>query len=324
MSDPGAGQRRARAEPSREKPGQRAGAGDTEQALGQAVQASGEAQAAARNAVAAEHGAQEAASGARQARADADHAAHKATLAALNADELLLDEEAQKLAAQVSEEQPFGVPGQAISRHSLVRVGFTMTFGGLLAVALAATIVALQQELLILVTAAFIAIGLEPAVAWLTRTGMRRGFAVLVISLSSVGLVGAFLAAAVPPLVNEATQLVKQGPQFFQQLQDKHTFVGHLNTKFHIQEKLTAAADQKLSLSSLGGLLSIGQANPVRSPSRSSSSWCWCCISWPTSPASSGSSTGWRRCPGVPGWRCSATRSCPEPAATSSATCSPR
>ena len=135
-----------------------------------------------------------------------------------------------------------------------------MTFGGLVAVALGATILALEQELLILVTAAFIAIGLEPAVAWLTRHHMRRGFAVLVISLVSVGFVAAFLAAAVPPLVNEATQLVKQGPQFFQQLQDKHTFVGHLNTKFHIQEKLTTAATQKLSVSSLGGLLSIGQA----------------------------------------------------------------
>ena len=135
-----------------------------------------------------------------------------------------------------------------------------MTFGGLVAVALGATILALEQELLILVTAAFIAIGLEPAVAWLTRHHMRRGFAVLVISLVSIGFVAAFLAAAVPPLVNEATQLVKQGPQFFQQLQDKHTFVGHLNTKFHIQEKLTTAATQKLSVSSLGGLLSIGQA----------------------------------------------------------------
>ena len=233
---------------------------EAQEARDDAADASHEAVEAERGAEQAREESERARDGAELARDAADAAAHEATEAALEADELLLDEEAQRLAAQVSEEQPFGVPGQAMNRHGLVRAGFAVTFGGLVAVALGATILALEQELLILVTAAFIAIGLEPAVMWLTRHHLRRGWAVLIISLVSVGLVGAFLSIAVPPLVNEATQLVKQGPQFFQQLQDKHTFVGHLNTKFHIQEKLTSAATQKLSISSLGGLLSIGQA----------------------------------------------------------------
>ena len=129
-----------------------------------------------------------------------------------------------------------------------------------LALALALTVRALESELLILITAAFVAIGLEPAVGWLTRHHLRRGLAVLVISLASIGMAAAFLAAAVPPLVNEAAQLVSQGPQFFKQLQDKHTFIGHLNTQFHIQDKLTTAASEKLSVNSFGGLLTVGQA----------------------------------------------------------------
>jgi predicted PurR-regulated permease PerM len=208
----------------------------------------------------AEHGAKVAETAAEQAADAADEAARTATAAALDADELLLDEDAQRVAAQVSEEQPFGVPGRAISRRSQVRTGFAITFGGLIAIALAATVVALERELLILVTAAFIAIGLEPVVGWLEHKGMRRGMAVLVVSLSSVAMVGAFLAAAVPPLVNEVTQLIKQGPHFLQELQDRNTFVGHLNTQFHLQDRLTAAASSKLSADSLGGLLSVGQA----------------------------------------------------------------
>jgi predicted PurR-regulated permease PerM len=141
-----------------------------------------------------------------------------------------------------------------------VRVGFTVTFGGLLAIALGATIVALEQELLIIVIATFIAIGLEPAVSWLTRRHLPHWAAVLLISLLSVGLVAAFLAAAVPPLVNEATQLIKHGPQYLQQLQDKHTFIGHLNNEFHLGDKLKTAASQKLSISSVGGLLTVGEA----------------------------------------------------------------
>ncbi|HEX2904887.1 MAG TPA: AI-2E family transporter [Jatrophihabitans sp.] len=229
-------------------------------ASNEAAESSHEAARAERRAEDARAGAEQARAGAESARDAADAAAQEATEAALEADELLLDEQAQRVAAQVTEEQPFGVPGQSMSRRGLVRVGFALTFGGLLAFALGATILALQQELLLLVTAAFIAIGLEPAVSWLSRHNMRRGFAVLIISLVSVGVVGAFLAVAVPPLVNEASQLVKQAPQFFQELQDKHTFVGHLNAKFHIQDKLTAAASDKLSLNSVGGLLSIGQA----------------------------------------------------------------
>ena len=87
-----------------------------------------------------------------------------------------------------------------------------------LTIALGASIVALKQELLIIVVAAFIAIGLEPAVSWLTRRHLPRWAAVLLISLLSVGLAAAFLAAAIPPLVNEASQLVKHGPQYLQQL----------------------------------------------------------------------------------------------------------
>ena len=160
------------------------------------------AQGAAEDAHAAQPGAE---LGAEQAEAAADQAldaaavaAEEATRTALETDALLLEKEAQKLAAQVSEDQPFGRPGKPIDRQSLVRAGFTVTFGGLLAIALGATILALQQELLLIVVATFIAVGLEPAVAWLTRRHLPRWTAVLIVSLLSVGLVTAFLAAAVP------------------------------------------------------------------------------------------------------------------------------
>ena len=234
------------------------------EATAEAKQASETAQSANQDAhiaeVDAERDAERAQAAADQALDAAEVAACEATRSALEADALLLDEDAQKVAAQVSEEQPFGLPGKPLDRRSLVRAGFTVTFGGLLAVALGATIVALEQELLIIVVATFIAVGLEPAVTWLTRRHLPRWAAVLVISLLSVGLVAAFLAAAVPPLVNEATQLIKHGPQYLQQLQDKHTFIGRLNAQFHLTDKLNTAANQKLSISSFGGLLSVGMA----------------------------------------------------------------
>lgn len=145
-------------------------------------------------------------------------------------------------------------------QRSLVRVGFTITFGGLLALALVAAVVALEHVLVMITIAAFLATGLEPVVNWLDRHGVRRAVAVLVVSVVGLGAIAAFMAAAVPPIVDEATRLIQDAPGYVQQLQDKHTTLGHLNTEFHIQERLQAAADSTLSLGSVGGLLSFGTA----------------------------------------------------------------
>ena len=233
---------------------------EAQQARDNAQQASATAQQAEGDALQAEAGAEKAEKEAEEAAEEADAAATEATRAALEVDELLLDEPAQKLAAQAGEDHPFGLPGSSVSRPGLVRVGFTLTFGALLALALGAAIVAMEQALVMLVVAAFIAIGLEPAVSWLARRGLRRGFAVLIVSVVALSAITGFIAAAIPPIANEATRLVHEAPGYLQKLQDKNTALGHLNAQFHIEDKLKAAASKKMSLSSLGGLVSVGTA----------------------------------------------------------------
>jgi predicted PurR-regulated permease PerM len=218
-----------------------------------AARADNEAQAAEQSAEVAEHAADE-------AETIAEVAAEQATAAALEADGLLLSPEAQQVAAQASDEAPFGLPGRPIDRRSPVRQGFLIAVGVLLAVAAALTVRALESELMVILTAAFIAIGLNPVVTWLAARGLPRWLAVLTISVVSAGLLAAFLAAAVPPLVNEANQLINHGPQLLQQLQDQHSAIGQLNAKFHIEAKLQSAASQNLSFSSFGGLLKVGEA----------------------------------------------------------------
>ena len=88
-------------------------------------------------------GAQQAAQGAeelaRKADSLADAAGQQADLveravdaavqAAQQSDVLLLDEQARRLAAQVSADQPFGVPGAPMGRRSDLRRGFSLTTG---------------------------------------------------------------------------------------------------------------------------------------------------------------------------------------------------
>jgi predicted PurR-regulated permease PerM len=186
----------------------------------------------------------------------AREAEQQALAVAEEADELLLDKEARELAAQVSEQQPYGLPGRRGDRSSPFRWGFTVTAGALLALVLGQAIATVEHELLLILIAAFVAIGLDPAVRFLVRRGMRRSFAVAVIVFAFLGAVAAFVAAAVPPLVEQATQLSDKGPGYLKQLNDKHTLLGRLNLEYHVSDNL----QRKVSGSgiSAGGVLHAG------------------------------------------------------------------
>ncbi len=225
-----------------------------QEAQGQAHEAELGAQAAERGARAAEAGAAQSAAASVEA-ADAAEAAESA----MEADDLLLDDAAQRVYAQVSPAQPFGVPTRMLGRRGLLSSGFVVTVGVLLAVAIGWAVRIVASELLLVVVAAFIAIGLEPLVDWLVRHGLRRSLAVALILIVTVGALTAFLSAAVPPITSEARQLLVQAPDYIHQLQDKHTTLGRLNTTWHLETRLRSLANSQLSIASLGGLLNVGR-----------------------------------------------------------------
>jgi predicted PurR-regulated permease PerM len=105
--------------------------------------------------------------------------------------------------------------------------------------------------------ALFIAIGLEPAVAWLVRHGLRRWAAVTLVSVGSLGLILGFLAAVIPPLVAQGTAFASRAPAYLRAFQDHNSVVGKLNERFHLQQGL----DQTLNggtASMLNGVLGAG------------------------------------------------------------------
>ena len=178
----------------------------------------------------------------------------------LNSGSLLLEEEDQRLAAHVNEEHPYGVAPVQDRKRSDVQRGFSWTLGGLLAIWLGLSLHAIRHELIILLVAAFIAIGLDPAVRWLVRRGLSRPAAVAVIAVLFLSLVAAFAAAAYTPLAHEATQLIDAAPKYATQLQDQHNALGRLNLKYHITTRLAAALKGAASAKTATGLLSAGTA----------------------------------------------------------------
>ena len=189
--------------------------------------------------------------------AQARLAEKKAVAVAVETDALLLDQDARKLAAQASDERPFGLPGQPMGRRSPLRQGFTLTVGALLALALGRAVVTVEHELLLVLVAGFIAIGLDPAVGFLVDRGLRRSFAVATIAVLALGAVAGFVAAAVPPLSREATDLIKKAPDYAKQLNNDNSLLGRLNLQFHLADRVKQQASGG-AFDAAGGLLHAG------------------------------------------------------------------
>ena len=95
-----------------------------------------------------------------------------------------------------------------------------------------------RQILILVLVAAVLAVGLEPAVQRLERLRVKRGWAVLVIFVGTIGFITLFALLVVPPLVREATQLADNIPTYIRKLQNSSGWVGNLENKYHLSTKL--------------------------------------------------------------------------------------
>jgi predicted PurR-regulated permease PerM len=130
--------------------------------------------------------------------------------------------------------------------------GVAVTFG------LVELTIRARSVLVLIGLALFIAAGLDPAVGWLTRHGVRRWAAVLLTLLAVTAAVAAFLAAAIPPLAAQTTALVAELPRYMHSLQDHNSQLGRLDAQYHIQQRLSRLISTRGS-SLIGGVLGAGE-----------------------------------------------------------------
>ncbi len=224
----------------------------------------GEVGAQAAKAEQARDGAERAQYGAEQARQGAIAAGSAAVDAArlvAPPDDPLLDTAVRKIEAQVDEENPYGVPGRPLSSRSPYRVAFTAAMGVATAYGLVKALVAVQSVLVLLLTAAFLAIGLNPAVEALERRRMRRGFAVGVVLLCVLLFFVGFGFAVVPPITDQAQAFVDQAPDYLRQLQD-NSRIASLDARFGLLDRAQQLLDdpQRVGVGAAGGVLGVGKA----------------------------------------------------------------
>jgi predicted PurR-regulated permease PerM len=167
-------------------------------------------------------------------------------------------QEAVEAAAVTAEETGgLGRPGRPVNRRSPFFVGMAAAAGVAVTYGLAELIIRARSVLILIGLAMFIAAGLDPAVAWLTRHRIPRWAAVLTILLAAAGVLVGFLAAAIPPLSEQATALAHQFPHYLHALQNHNSQLGRLDARFHIEQHVSKLLSTK-GTQLIGGVLGAG------------------------------------------------------------------
>jgi predicted PurR-regulated permease PerM len=163
-------------------------------------------------------------------------------------------------AAAIAAEQTSGLgkPGKPLDRRSPFFIGMAAAAGVAVTYGLAELIIRARSVLVLIGLALFVAAGLDPAVSWLTRRRLPRWAAVVVVLAVMLGVLAAFVAAAVPPLTHQATTLASQLPHYLRALNNPHSEIGRLNLRYHVEKRLQQAlASHGGSIA--GGVLGAGE-----------------------------------------------------------------
>lgn len=118
--------------------------------------------------------------------------------------------------------------------------------GIVLAVALIIEILLLARHVLVWVlVAVFLALALNPAVAWFQTHGVpRRGLATGLTFLIAIGVVAGIAATFLPTLVNQVNDFVGAVPGYVEDVTHGRGRLGFLETKYQVVEKVRKAVKQ--------------------------------------------------------------------------------
>jgi predicted PurR-regulated permease PerM len=116
--------------------------------------------------------------------------------------------------------------------------GAYVSMGALAVFAAAAAVYTTRAVLVRVLIALFVAVSLDPAVRMLTRWGMRRGLAVLLIFVIAGGLVAAFLVSVIPAMVHQFQVLVHDFPGYLANLEERSARFRGLSDRFHLTSRV--------------------------------------------------------------------------------------
>jgi predicted PurR-regulated permease PerM len=153
-----------------------------------------------------------------------------------------------------------GTPGRPLNHRSPFMWGLLGGIGALVALWLGQMLLAIGSVLILVVVALFLAVGLNPAVEFLMRRGLKRPWAVLCVIVGVLLAFGLFLIAIVPVVSHQVTAIGDALPAWFDQLQKNGT-IRSFDNKYDVSTKVTDYLQSgALAKKLFGGALGLGLA----------------------------------------------------------------
>ena len=159
--------------------------------------------------------------------------------------------------------EDFGVRGAPIDRKNPFYFGFIATLGAISALTLMRALASLSQVFILLISALFLAMGLNPAVEALRNRGLKRVQAVAAIFAAVLLFLTFFAVVIIPPLVNQGSSLISNLPQLLESLKNNN-FINELNTRYRVVDQISAkvqsySSNGSLVISTFGGVVGVGR-----------------------------------------------------------------
>lgn len=162
----------------------------------------------------------------------------------------------------------FGAPGQPINRSNPFYVGFVGAIGVLVAWGLVNLLGAMSSVLTLVVISLFLALGLDPVVAWMQGRGVPRGAAIALVFLGLLAVFAAFMSSVIPPVVDQASEIAANAPQYVEQVSQylqRSEWLNELDQQYGVTDRVLSELNSVLASGQtvttvFGGIFGAGRA----------------------------------------------------------------
>lgn len=170
-------------------------------------------------------------------------------------------EKSQEEQAVATQAMVDAAPGSSLFRHPIY-FGFMGTVGVGIALFLSYMLANTESLLLWIVTALFIALGLDPVVRWLERRKVPRPLGIVLVLGALLGLVAIFFATLIPTIIEQTTQLVNKAPVWITDFLNSE-FFKQLDVQYHVLDTVNAQVakffqDAQAVGGIFGGVVGVG------------------------------------------------------------------
>ena len=158
----------------------------------------------------------------------------------------------------------FGTVGPPIDQSHPFYFGFLAATGAVIAITMLKALASASEVFVLLIVSLFFAAGLNPAVEFFRRRGLKRSIAVSVVVILVLFFVAIFAAVVVPPAITQVGTLFRNAPILLGDLKSNH-FINNLNDHYGIIDSLQSKFQSGIKngqfvVGAFGGVLGVGKA----------------------------------------------------------------